>query len=138
MGLLYTVLAGIAAGGVRAQGETRRLLLASLIADRHLSEIELALQDGAPPELGLTESDEDEFRVEIEVTPFDLAAAIGSESEPGETGTDSAANSEAESSLRVIAINVRWDEGNQERAIQRVTYGYDSLQLESAFIEATE
>src|SRR5262245_13931516 len=72
LAILYTVLAGSAIQGVRSEGESRRRLQASLMADDRLAEIELELAKGASPPLGRDEEEREGFRVATEVKPLEL------------------------------------------------------------------
>ena len=74
LAILYTTLATVAMQGLRSEGESRRMLEASLLADWELSEFELELETGAAPEIGITRSEEEDgFTVTWEVTPFQIA-----------------------------------------------------------------
>ena len=77
LAILYTTLSTVAIRGLRSEGESRRMLEASLLADWELSEFELELQTGAAPEIGVTQSEEldgeeqDDFTVTWEGTDLD-------------------------------------------------------------------
>lgn len=131
VGITYGVF--FQAGGemLRREGENKRRIQATLLADRALAEIETELDRGLVPRTGLSESSEGIFDLEIETapTPIELAAhergtplagtkpdsntLLGSPSRPGS------------SALRRIDIRVRWIEGISERQIQRTTFAFD-------------
>src|SRR5262247_3649626 len=67
LAILYTVLAKNAIEGLRSEGESRRRLEASLLADERLAEIELKLASGASPPTGHDEEEREGFRVVTEV-----------------------------------------------------------------------
>ena len=71
LGILYSVLAGSAIEGLRSEGESRRRLRASLLADERLAEIELALQGGSAPPLGEESEEQDGFTLVTEVRGFE-------------------------------------------------------------------
>jgi prepilin-type N-terminal cleavage/methylation domain-containing protein len=140
LGGLYIVLAGVAMQGLRAEGESQRRLEASLLADHHLSELEIQLEAGTPPELGRTESEEDLFRIELEVKPFEISlpapsteAGDGAElpSPADDTGTAALA------ALRTIELTVSWLEGEEERSVVRTTYAFD-LEAASELVEGLD
>jgi len=143
LGLVYSMLATAAIQGLRAEGDAGRRLRASLLADQRLSEIEAQAALGQAPALGVTEDEEDEFRVELDVQPLELVVveteaaekarqrlerAIGAQEpdpdapqgsflEPVATG--------APPPLRRIDLRVSWVEGESEQAVHRTTYALD-------------
>jgi prepilin-type N-terminal cleavage/methylation domain-containing protein len=137
LGGLYVVLADVAMQGLRAEGESQRRLEASLLADYHLSELEIQLEAGIAPELGRTESEEDAFRIELDVKPFeislpDLRTDTGVVSGlPLPADDPGAAALEA---LRAIELTVSWLEGEEERSVVRTTYAFD-LEAVSELLE---
>ena len=76
LGIVYVVVAQGAIEGLQTQGDAGRRLRASLLADRTLSELELAVAAGAAPEIGETQASEEDFAVVVEVAPFDLAGLL--------------------------------------------------------------
>lgn len=71
LAIVYTTLSGVAIHWLRSEGESRRMLEASLVADLVISEFELDLDTGVAPELGITQfEDENGFILTWEVTPF--------------------------------------------------------------------
>lgn len=134
LGILYVVLADVAIQGLRAEGRSRRRMEASLVADRLLSDLETNLEVSGVPEIGRTESEEDAFRISVEVRPFELPLPPGSDADPP-------AAAGVLASLREIELTVTWDEGMDENRVVRTTYGFDreavSAQL-SAVADARE
>jgi hypothetical protein len=156
LGILYTVLAGKAIVGVRAEGESRRRLEASLLADDRLTEIELALAAGTGPTLGRTEEEVDGFTVVTEVRPFEppppaqpaggdapSLAARRARAAAGATASGDAAPSlfaasrapGADPPLRTIELAVAWTEGIYEREVRRTTFFLDATAVEALFAE---
>jgi prepilin-type N-terminal cleavage/methylation domain-containing protein len=118
LGILYVVLADVAIQGLRAEGRSRRRMEASLVADRHLSNLETDLEVSGVLEVGRTESEEDAFRIFVEVRPFELPL-------PPESGADTSEAAGVLASLREIELTVTWDEGMDEERVVRTTYGFD-------------
>jgi type II secretory pathway pseudopilin PulG len=124
LALVYTVLAGSAMLGLRAEGESRRRLEASLLADEVLADLELALEQGAPPPPGRHEDELEGFAITTEVTPFDLPAKL--EYPELETRPPSLFSGPGRASLlRRIDVAVSWQEGLEARAVVRTTFGLD-------------
>lgn len=75
LAILYTTLSTVAMRGLRSEGESRRMLEASLIADLQLSEFEADLEAGLIPEIGITQNDEEEgFTVVWDVSAYQPTA----------------------------------------------------------------
>lgn len=151
LGILYTVLAGSAIDGLRSEGESRRRLRASLIADEKLTAIEMALLSGAAPPIGETSEPEDDFTIVTRVSGFDPASARPAVAET-RSGPRSLAARRAEASreeapsifdepetpttppaLRSIDVIVRWEEGVDEREVRRTTYALDAQAVDALF-----
>jgi prepilin-type N-terminal cleavage/methylation domain-containing protein len=136
LGVLYVVLADVAIQGLRAEGRSRRRMEASLVADRALSEIEIEIEAGGVPEFGhLPETEEDLFRIAVEVRPYSIPLLGGA----ADAGSDTAAPSEggALASLREIEVTVTWDEGVDELQVVRTTYAFDAAAASGQLLEAT-
>ena len=134
LGTVFTVLAGAGMQGLQIEGEARRRLQASMIADRKLSDLELGLETGTAPRLGTEESEEDGFTVITEVTALslDLPAPEGREEDErapassDESFLGGGGGRGAGSPLRRIDLRVRWGEGVGEREVLRTTFGFDA------------
>ncbi len=139
LAILYTTLATVAIQGLRSEGESRRMLEASLLADWELSEFELELETGAAPEIGTTRSEEEDgFTVTWEVTPLQIALFENpSEQEqghaasnpagqptPSPAGQRGAANTGAMPFLQV-ELWVSWFEAGNERSVTRTIFAVD-------------
>ncbi|HXV36929.1 MAG TPA: prepilin-type N-terminal cleavage/methylation domain-containing protein [Myxococcota bacterium] len=75
LAILYTTLSTVAMRGLRSEGESQRMLEASLIADWQLSEFEADLEAGLIPEIGVTQNDDEEgFTVVWDVSAYQPAA----------------------------------------------------------------
>jgi prepilin-type N-terminal cleavage/methylation domain-containing protein len=139
LAILYTTLSTVAIRGLRSEGESRRMLEASLLADWELSEFELELQTGAAPEIGTTRSEgEDGFTVTWEVTPFQTkifktalekeqernAANPTAQTAPAPAGQAGATDAVAPPFLRV-ELWVSWFEAGNERSVTRTIFAVD-------------
>jgi prepilin-type N-terminal cleavage/methylation domain-containing protein len=142
LALVYTALAGAAMQGLSQEGEARRRLHASLLADQLLAGIEAQLAGGAAPAAGPTEGDEGDFTWTIDVQGYDLGsfAAVVSEAAAKERGeparrADQQAPGPADALLTaapgrpppllLIGVHVRWTEGFQELEVTRTTFASD-------------
>ena len=139
LAILYTTLSTVAIRGLRSEGESRRMLEASLLADWELSAFELELQTGAAPEIGITKSEEqDGFTVTWEVTPFQTnifktalekeqeknAANPAAQTAPVPTGQAGATDGIAPPFLQV-ELRVSWFEAGEERSVTRTIFAVD-------------
>jgi len=156
LGILYTVLAGNAIGGLRSEGESRRRLEASLLADERMAEIELALGSGVLPPTGSTSEEREGFTVETEVRAFEpppprpdpLAsvreprslAARRAEARQAEAPSlfEAPSSPTAPSALRTIDVVVRWEEGIDAREVRRTTYALDAEAISEIFASLEE
>jgi type II secretory pathway pseudopilin PulG len=95
LGILYTVLIGQNIQGVRAEGESRRRLEASLLADERMADLEFGLAAGTAPPLGRTETEAGDFVLIQNVTAFEPPPEFvaedtgGLQAPPGLTGPPS-------------------------------------------------
>ena len=139
LAILYTTLSTVAIRALRSEGESRRMLEASLLADWELSQFELQLEAGAAPEIGITEDEEkDGFRVTWEVTPrevpiFQTASDLEGDAAnaPNPAGQITPApgqlaptRPEAPPFLQV-GLWVSWIEGGNERWVKRTIFAVD-------------
>jgi prepilin-type N-terminal cleavage/methylation domain-containing protein len=138
LALVYSTLATVAIRGVRSEGESRRLLEASLQADWELAALELEIERGSTPELGTRETgdEEDGFLVTWEVTPFvpefgatpsSSMSAVGSNVDNDAGGLKElfeSSGSGAPPFLKVL-LTVSWYEGSSLRSVTRTTYTID-------------
>jgi type II secretory pathway pseudopilin PulG len=76
LGMLYAVLATAAIRGLRSEGESKRRLEASLLADRWLSDLELQLALGQVPQKGAQQEQIESYVVSTNVLPFDPTAMM--------------------------------------------------------------
>lgn len=131
LGLVYVVVARGAMQGLQIEGDAGRRLRASLLADRVLNDLELALAAGNAPALGETESSEEEFTIFVEVSPFDIGSLLPPQQE--ETRASSAEAMELLKppvggglpALLSIAVRVSWLEGFRQEEVTRTTFGFD-------------
>jgi prepilin-type N-terminal cleavage/methylation domain-containing protein len=139
LAILYTTLSTVAIRGLRSEGESRRILEASLLADWELSEFELELETGAAPEVGITRSEEaDGFTTSWEVTPFQTkifktalekeqernAANPAAQTAPVPVEQAGERDTAAPSFLRV-ELRVSWFEAGNERSVTRTIFAVD-------------
>jgi len=137
LGLSYIMLATSAIGGLRIIGESQRRIQASLVADRALTEIELAIEIGQPVDVGLDEWEVGPFVVEVEIidmleeyegqalddAPQDLVAFLVAEA----NGPFAQFREEnlLLGFLREVHVSVRWQDAADELEVTRTAYLYD-------------
>ncbi len=134
LGILYTVLATSAIEGLRSEGESKRRLQASLLADEHLIALESEMAGGLFPEIGTEETELEEFQLVIEVAPFDVTPYLGDafQEELAEGSTSLLAPDRTEGSLlRLVSVMVRWFEAADEHEVRRSTLVYDQATIAS-------
>ena len=139
LAIVYTTLSGVAIHWLRSEGESRRIMEASLIADLEVSEFELELDTGVAPEIGITESeDEDGLKLTWEVTPLQtkiFKTALEQEQErnakkldapplPVPTAQTGAADALTPAFLQV-ELRVSWLEAGAERSVTRTLFAVD-------------
>lgn len=145
LGLVYSVLATAAIQGLRAEGDAGRRLRASLLADQRITDIEAQVALGQTPEIGETESEEDEFVVRTVVEPLDLDVGdtkaskrakdrlervVGARPKAGQSETGTLlhpAGASKQSLLRRIDLRVTWTEGDAEQSVRRTSFGLDMV-----------
>lgn len=136
LALLYTTLAGVTIQGLRAEGESSRRLEASLLIDRALADVEVSLQEGAPPPLGRQEEEEEGFVIATEVSAWELPVKL--EAPEGLPPGPSLFGSRGQQSLvRRIDLRVSWTEGGEELEVRRTTFGLD-LEQATPLLEGLE
>lgn len=144
LGVGYVTVIQAGSEGLLREGETRRHLEASLIADQALFEIELDLDAGMMPESDAREVDG--YEVVVEVSPVALAVPPPERDAPVELPAldrDSllGGSDPAQSPLRRIELSVAWQEGFGDRAVSRTTFAFDrsaALGVLDALAAATE
>jgi prepilin-type N-terminal cleavage/methylation domain-containing protein len=139
LAILYTTLSTIAIRGLRSEGESRRMLEASLLADWELSEFELVLDKGDRVEIGFTEVEEqDGFTVTWDVTPletpiFQNLSANQKDTNPwdqvsqnaqAQAGQIGAPGGAAPPFLQLV-LKVSWFEAGYERSVTRTIFAVD-------------
>lgn len=132
LGILYTVLAGAATQGVRSEGDSRRRLEASLLADAQLAEIETQLAAGVIPAVSYDEAEFEGFTVIKQVSAFEPPAELASAL--AETGAESLfapGVPGAEPAVRTVEISVEWGEDEAASRVVRTTYVFDAAGLAS-------
>ena len=156
LAILYTTLSTIAIRGLRSEGESRRMLEASMLADWELSEFELVLDTGAAPEIGTTVSEEEDgITVTWEVTPFQTAIFENSSKQErdakasslaGQSASIPAGQAEATDTdpppFLQLKLIVSWFEAGNERSVTRTIFAVDEdaaakFAAESALEDAT-
>jgi type II secretory pathway pseudopilin PulG len=137
LAIVYSTLATVAIRGVRSEGESRRLLEASLRADWEQAEFELQIEGGEVPELGTRESEEDEdgFIETWEVTPFtpqfdgaspaDLFPAESKNSGGGGLAELFEFSDDSAPPFLQILLTISWFDGGTPRSVTRTTYMVD-------------
>jgi hypothetical protein len=132
LAIAYTALATAAMQGLRSEGQSQRILRASLLADWELGEFEAKLDQGLIPELGVTEgSDDGGFAVSWEVTPLEpplqIQEAAFEIDEEGRVLFDAIflPISSGDPAFVQIQLTVSWFEGADERSVTRTTFAVD-------------
>jgi hypothetical protein len=137
LAIVYTMLSTAAIRGLQTEGRSRRILEASIIADLEIANLELELDQGAMRPLGdeETESDDGLYRIWSEVTVFEMpelenaAFPSGDSGQPGAAGLLAPFGTTGESLLRMITVQVSWGEPDDERFVERVTYGIEQSEI---------
>jgi hypothetical protein len=144
LAIVYTSLSGTAIFWLRSEGQSRRTLEASLIADWELSEFEMELDTGVAPEIGFTESEADDgIRVTWDVTPLETPIykdpsapnTVGqgqNTAQQDENARLAQARARARSTADGVApaflkveLRVSWMEANEEHAVTRTIFAVD-------------
>ena len=128
LAILYTVLASVAIQALRAEGESRRRMEASLLIGEHLAALEAASALGSAPDLGEEIEEIDIFSVQTSVRAV-AAESLGFEKTAAAEGGAGLLFAESENAdpppLREIEILIRWSEGDRELEVARSTYALD-------------
>jgi prepilin-type N-terminal cleavage/methylation domain-containing protein len=136
LGLFGTVLAQQAIQGMHYEGDARRRLRASLVADRTLWQVEAGLKLGAPPQPKQEETEtEDGYRVLLDIQPLDLAQ-LGLAPPVDEPGAPANAEPGAAAALPLpvfqVFVRVAWVEGLVEQTVTRTTFVFDGSAVAQA------
>jgi hypothetical protein len=127
LAMFFTVLAEQAIHGLRAEGENRRRLEASLLADDLMMEIESGMLNGDVPPIGREEDEDDLYTLVLEVRPLDLTALFPPEALLDDSVAATLLGDDPdESPAREIEITVTWFEIEDERRVQRKTFAFDT------------
>lgn len=141
LAILYTVLAGVAIQALRAEGESRRRMEASLLIGEHMAILEAAIALGSAPALGEQTEEIEIFTIETRVRSIE-AGALGFDSTEATEGSAEMLFAESENSdpppLREIEILIRWSEGDRELEIARSTYALDTTGMAGQFPTASD
>jgi prepilin-type N-terminal cleavage/methylation domain-containing protein len=139
LAILYTTLSTVAIQGLRSEGESRRILEASLVADWELSEFELSLETGEAPVIGITEGEEvDGMTVTWEIAPLQTAifesnsdedrkasaqnyAAPGTQLPAAQTAT----TKDGATVFLQVNLTVSWLEAGNVRSVKRTIFAVD-------------
>jgi prepilin-type N-terminal cleavage/methylation domain-containing protein len=147
LGIAYITLGSSGIQGLQHEGEARRRLEASLLADSVLFDIEDAIEWDVAPSLGEEEREEGDFTIAVTVSPFsivvpeesgrdgkrldDARSRLGGSGEqarpPAIPGSSLLGGSGpgAASPLRRIDVQIIWNEGFGERTVSRTTFALD-------------
>lgn len=128
LGIVFTALARSATLGVLSEGDSRRRLEASLLADSRLAQLELAASSGSVPELGEEEEEAGDYRIVIDTRVWELPEALAEAREIQTSNASEVFGSPTlgtEGLVREIELRVVWSDGVQERAVRRTTYAID-------------
>ena len=129
LAILYTVLARVAIEGLRGEGESKRRLEASLLADARIAESFTAFSGGfVMPELGHQETTEGDFTLALDVALFQPPVEWGFDETPGRPPPLLFASSPGVpgvQALRTVQLEVSWLEGAEKRQVSRTIYLID-------------
>jgi prepilin-type N-terminal cleavage/methylation domain-containing protein len=148
LGAVYTVLGGAGIQGLQHEGESRRRIEASLIADQLIAGLETSIDAGTVPPVGKDERQEGVYRIATEVAPLDLVVpddpaplqGLGGGGQSGLGGSNLPAalsqsllkgSSRAPSPIRRITLRISWTEGWGERSVTRTTFGFDAESVQA-------
>lgn len=143
LALIYVVLAQGAMQGILWEGDSRRRLEASMLADTVLAELEAGwLSAGETPEVGESEQEFDDYTVFITTTPVNPVALLGELQQderirsrigsPVDQVNPAGALNDLlpdGSPLLDVLIEVVWTDAQDERKISRRTYALDMATL---------
>jgi type II secretory pathway pseudopilin PulG len=130
LGLVYTVLATAATRGIRIEGDSRRRMEASLLAEQALAEIETQLATGVAPQLGTQENERDGYLVSVDAEPFELPVDLASALPAAAAGVPSVfGGGGAPSLVSRITIRVSWPDGLEDRSLELVTFAFDPAEV---------
>jgi prepilin-type N-terminal cleavage/methylation domain-containing protein len=135
LGIVFTLLSGVAARWLAAEGEARRRMRAALLADQALADIEADVASGRVPPPGDSEEADPEqlFQIAKRVQnlnlPVELCERIGPKSSLVQTGkpmqTLCSTTPGGPTYLRAIEVAVSWEEAGQPIEITRKTVAFD-------------
>ncbi len=152
LGLWFSVIVGSAMQAMRGEERAERRMVAGLLADERMADIEIGLATGAVPEIGTEEEDENEdgIRLEIETRELELdpkafrpdAAEEDDHFNPEASDINLntvLAPSTAQSDPPLLSIEVRayWTSGVHEEYATRTTYAFNTEAV-SDLIEGLE
>jgi len=126
----YGLLSAQGLHGFALEGEAERRLQASLVADRHLADLEAALADGAVPVLGTIEDRDQGYDVRVDVEPLVLPwAAAEAEADPRRARAAppsllDAPTGRAPAPILTVRVTVSWHDG-RPRTVERTTFALD-------------
>jgi prepilin-type N-terminal cleavage/methylation domain-containing protein len=151
LGIWFAIISEIAMLGLRNEGRSHRAMLASLVADEVLAEMEIGMLTGQFPEISTDEEQRDGYTVVTNVEPYDLQlpeptntplnrrSGEGSAATGGKPGSPfkrlGGSSPNADSPLLRVKIEVVWFEGNGEDSVTRETFVVDLSQAQQALSE---
>jgi prepilin-type N-terminal cleavage/methylation domain-containing protein len=141
LALWYVALAGNGISSLRAEGESRRLLEAGMLADRHLADALASTVGGSVPDASEDVIEEGPYRI---VTRFGGLRVPGDSDaddafDPAPTGLEGTGDEappdlpgllEGEMAgmakhIRSLRVVVAWTDGEQEKKVERTTFVFD-------------
>jgi len=139
LAIVYTTLSTVAIRGLRSEGESRRMLEASLLADWELSDFELELETGVAHDTGITETEvEDGFTVTWEVTPLQVVIFENATTNDQDANASNLAGQSAlvpagpigttdrgDVPFLQVVLRVSWFEAGNERSTTRTIFAVD-------------
>lgn len=129
LGIVLSLLIQASVGGMAIEGDAHRRLAASLIADRLLADLESEALLGTPVTIGRNESEEQGYRLLVEIRPFDPARlGLPEPSDPGMAPLTVLLGDGGGTPppLLEIEISVQWQEGVYTQEVRRTTFSFDA------------
>lgn len=129
LGIVLSLLVQASVGGMAIEGDAHRRLAASLIADHLLADLESQALLGIPATIGRNESEEQGYRLLVEIHPLDPARlGLPEPSDPG-VGPLTVLLGDGGGTtppLLEIEISVQWQEGVYTQEVRRSTFSFDA------------
>jgi hypothetical protein len=144
LAIWYVVIAAMATDGLRKQGISNRLIEASEIASRVITEIETTTLEGIAPAIGDEETEEGDFLVRVLIVPFGFGVpgpnapspgpSSGSQSSPGLQQLLKTEMPGMATHLVSINVRVSWEEGMALRNVNRTSFAFNLAEATKVYL----